>query len=218
MPCSFRLLRAGHDSWSDGLQQAVHVGRIEWTAFCLNRLLCGIDGKTVVDTILEADVAGCNSMMHAANDNTSGFSGLSVRLLAQAASFSVTDFNSKPKAVRRILNTCDRHGFTPAMACVSLGNTVGLSAFVALGARLWDKNVNTHMSRNQIAMLEASVSKMGAGNNENVRNMIRSLQTKSNEEEPCSYCGKPPKQDMGRLLFCSRCNRYVREGRCYIFL
>lgn len=97
------------------------------------------------------------------------------------------------------------------MASISVGNEVGLSAFVTLGARLWDKNVNTHLSPQKIAAMQSMVDCMGEGNDENINNAIRAFQTRSNEQEPCSFCGKPPKEEVGRLLYCSRCNR---SGYC----
>lgn len=207
MPCSFRLLRSGHDEWGDGLRQAAHFGRIEWIAFCLNRLICGIDDKSVEETILETDVAGCNAMMHAANDNFSGYSGLTTRLLVQAASFSASDFDDKTRTIRRVLNTTDRHGFTPALASISLGNASGISAFVTLGARLWDESVNKNMSSTEMAMVKAAIDRIGSGSDTRLNSAIRAIQTRSNEKEPCSFCGNPPKQGMERLLYCGRCNR-----------
>jgi len=85
MPCCFRLSRGGAKDWAAGLQQAVHFGKIEGAAFFLNRLLERIDGKSLVTTMLQTDEAGCNTMMHAANDMQSGFSWLSIRLLVHAA-------------------------------------------------------------------------------------------------------------------------------------
>lgn len=42
-------------------------------AFCLNRLLDKIHGGivSIVDDIPETDSVGCNTVMHAANENTS---------------------------------------------------------------------------------------------------------------------------------------------------
>ena len=67
MPCTFRLTREGKRDLGAGLQQSCHFGVIEWQAWCLNRLIEGIDdGRlSVVDAILEKDSQGCNAMMHA---------------------------------------------------------------------------------------------------------------------------------------------------------
>lgn len=213
MPCTFRLLRSGDENFAGGLQQAAHFGKVEWVAFCLNRLLTGFAGKSVLDTILVADEQGCNAMMHACNDNFSGLSGLTIRLMAQAVSFETADVDAKPKAIRKVLNTTDGSGFTPALACISIGNTAALSALVDLGARLWDKNINSKMTRSQQASLQATIALTKSRADSDTQNMIRALESMSNEQDACSYCGKPPKRAGERLLYCSRCNRASYCGR-----
>jgi len=206
MPCTFRLLRSGDDEWSSGLRQSVHLGKIEWVAFSLNRLIEKIDGDRhkIVDVILEKDEYGCNATMHAANDNTSGYSGLSIKMMVQAVSFSTKDFNQKAKVVRKILNTVDNSGFTPAMACVSMGNVDGLAAFVELGARLWDPKTNRKMAKSIEYACKSLVHTKMLIADPVTRNLITALQTTSEERECCSYCGK---SSATKLLYCSRCNR-----------
>lgn len=54
----------------------------------------------------------------------SEYSGLTIRMLVQAASFSTKDFDEKAKVVRMILNTVDTGGSTPAMASVVMKRIV----------------------------------------------------------------------------------------------
>ena len=142
--CTMRLTREGKDGWGGGLQQAAHFGRSEWIAFCLNRLIEKIDrGKlSVTDVILEQDIHGCNSMMHAVNDTHSGYCSLSIRMMVAATAYSIVDPHEKEKAVRRILNTFDEnHGFSPSLAAASLMNIKALECFRDLGAKLLDSKV-----------------------------------------------------------------------------
>ena len=232
---------------------SVHKGKVDWTAFCLNRLLCRIDdGKhTVLKTILARDQHGCNAMMHAANDNFSGFSGLSIRMLVQATATSfVYNVNDKVRgtgsgsaynnngrdgddttwsgtndhgdddgdnqqiyppcnvnvqshqhtstsqertsAVRKVLNTSDLSGFTPAMACVSVVNMSGLTALVDLGARLWDKETNRKMPHHLQAAVRTLIKEKSLTSDTNTRNLFRAIQSATEEREYCSYCGKCP--------------------------
>ena len=199
MPCCFRLTREGAKDWAAGLQQAVHFGKIEGAAFVLNRLLEGIDGKSVVPTMLESDEAGCNSMMHAANDMTSGFSWLSIRMLVQAASFSTSDPNEKEMAVRTVLNKADNFGFTPALASCSLMNHATMEVFAQVGARLYDKKINGRAATKLMKahdMIMGQLDCMG----EDIANLTRAL--KSTSDELCSYCGRSPEK---KLLSCGRC-------------
>ena len=149
MPCTFRLLRSGKRNWDEGLRMSCHLGIVEWTACALNRLIENSgDGKqTVVDEILKGDEGGCNSVMHAANDNSSGYAGLSIRMLVQAASFSTKGFDEKAEVMRKVLNTADRGGATPAMASAVMENHSGMEALVDLGARLTDSKVNKKKSK-----------------------------------------------------------------------
>jgi len=201
MPCTFRLLRSGHSEWEDGLQQAVHFGRVEWVAFALNRLLSGVDGRSVLDVLIEPDPDGCNTLVHAANDKYSGFAGLTVRLLAQAVSFSEPDIAKKPGSIRKMLNS-GRRGSTSSMDCIGVENMVALAAFVDLGARLWNSK-----GESKRWVLEQIIEENGLERDENAMNLIRAIETRSNELVPCSYCGKPPTRAKDKLLYCSRCNR-----------
>lgn len=205
MPCCFRLLRAGQDDWADGLQQSAHFGSIEGVAFILNRLIEKVDGGrlSVVDAILKPDSASCNAMMHAANDTTSGLAGLTIRLLVQAVAFSTADVHEKDKNVRRILNTTDDHGYSPALASASLMNVAAMEGFVQVGARLWDTKTNGRISAAEQSMLDMSLNALGGmTQNPAVGNLIRALKTTSEERECCSYCGKSSESN---LLRCSRC-------------
>ena len=179
MPCTFRLTREGKRDLAAGLQQSCHFGVIEWQwqAWCLNRLIEGIDeGRlSVVDAILEKDTQGCNAMMHAVsvsscryhpghlvsstdlpfcyrtsqvNDQASGYAALTIRMLVQAVSFSTSgDPQAKEKAVRRVLNTADDAHFSPPMAAISLRNLNAMEGFLQVGARYWDKKINGKLPR-----------------------------------------------------------------------
>lgn len=199
MPCCFRLTREGAKDWAAGLQQAVHFGKIEGAAFVLNRLLERIDGKSVVPTMLESDEAGCNTMMHAANDMNSGFSWLSIRMLVHAASFSTVDPTEKEMAVRTVLNKADNFGFTPALASCSLMNQPTMETFAQVGARLYDKKINGKAKTKLMQMHDMIMGKLDAMG-EDVANMTRAL--KATSDELCSYCGRSPEK---KLLSCGRC-------------
>jgi hypothetical protein len=199
MPCCFRLTREGKDDWGSGLQQAVHFGKIEGAAFVLNRLLEGIDGKEVVPTMLESDEAGCNAMMHAANDMDSGFSWLSIRMLIHAASFSTVDPSQKEMAVRTVLNKADNFGFTPVLASCSLMNQATMETFAQVGARLYDKKINGKAATKMMKMHDMIVSKLDCMGEE-FANMTRAM--KATSDEVCSYCGRSSEK---RLSSCGRC-------------
>ncbi len=199
MPCCFRLTREGCKDWAAGLQQAVHFGKIEGAAFVLNRLLERIDGKSVVPTMLESDEAGCNSMMHAANDMNSGFSWLSIRMLVHAASFSTVDPTEKEMAVRTVLNKADNFGFTPALASCSLMNQPTMETFAQVGARLYDKKINGK-AKTKMMKMQDMIMKQLDSMGEDVANMTRAL--KATSDELCSYCGRSPEK---KLLSCGRC-------------
>ena len=200
-PCCCRLTREGKKDWGAGLQQAAHFGKIEGLAFVLNRLLEKIDGnrKTLVDYMLETDSAGCNTMMHAANDQSSGYSWLSIRMLVHAASFSTPNPDEKEKAVRTVLNKADSHGFTPALASCSLMNRMAMETLAQVGARLYDDKINgraTSQSMRMVQMMTRQLDSMGG----EFEHMIRTL--KSTSDEICSYCGKCPETKLSR---CGRC-------------
>lgn len=199
MPCCFRLTREGAKDWAAGLQQAVHFGKIEGAAFVLNRLLERIDGKSLVPTMLESDEAGCNTMMHAANDMSSGFSWLSIRMLVHAASFSTVDPTEKEMAVRTVLNKADNFGFTPALASCSLMNQPTIETFAQVGARLYDKKINGKAQTQMMKMHDMIMGQLDAMGEE-VANMTRAL--KATSDELCSYCGRSPEK---KLLSCGRC-------------
>ena len=204
MPCTCRLTREGKDDFGAGLQQACHFGCVEGVAFCLNRLIEQIDGGrlTVVKAILEKDQAGCNAMMHAANDKQSGLAGLSIRMLIQAVAFVTPDAEAKEKNVRTVLNTADNHDFSPALASVTLMNESAMDAFVHVGARLWDAKVNGSISQQGKSMVEMSVGAVEQMGTPQVKCLIRALKTTSEDRECCSYCGNSPE---GKLLNCGRC-------------
>ncbi|KAK1744158.1 hypothetical protein QTG54_004691 [Skeletonema marinoi] len=199
MPCCFRLTRGGAKDWAAGLQQAVHFGKIEGAAFVLNRLLERIDGKSLVPTMLESDQAGCNTMMHAANDMNSGFSWLSIRMLVHAASFSTVDPTEKEMAVRTVLNKSDNFGFTPALASCSLVNKATMETFAQVGARLHDKRINGKQLSKMVKM-HNSIMRQFDSMGEDIANLTRAL--KATSDELCSYCGRSPEK---KLLSCGRC-------------
>jgi len=201
MPCTFRLTREGKDGWGAGLQQAAHFGRSEWIAFCLNRLIEGIDGGklSVTDAILDTDHAGCNSMMHAANDTHSGYCGLSIRMMVAATAYSIVDPHEKEKAVRKILNTFDDAGFSPSLAAASLMNIKALECFRDLGAKLLDSKIKrvSNQVQDMVRTMESQLPMM----NPQVGNLVRAIQN-GGGTECCNHCGSVPD---GKLLACGGC-------------
>lgn len=197
-----RLTREGKDGWGAGLQQAAHFGRSEWIAFCLNRLIEGIDGGklSVTDAILDTDSASCNSMMHAANDTHSGYCGLSIRMMVAATAYSIVDPREKEKAVRRILNTFDDAGFSPSLAAASLMNIKALECFRDLGAKLLDSKVNGRVS-NQVQDMVRTMESQLPMMNPQVGNLVRAIQN-GGGTECCNHCGSVPD---GKLLACGGC-------------
>lgn len=189
--------------------EATHFGRSEWVAFCLNRMIEKIDGGklSVVDAILERDSAGCNSMMHAANDTNSGFSSLSIRMMVAATSYSTPDVYEKEKAVCRILNTFDNHSYSPALAAASLINIKALEVFSELGAKLLDSKVNGRISQQAQQMLRMTEQQLPRMNPQ-VGSLIRAIQN-GGGIQCCNYCGNSPENlcACGGCWFVKYCNR-----------
>ena len=98
----------------------------------------------------------------------------------------------RTSAVRKVLNTSDLSGFTPAMACVSVVNMSGLTALVDLGARLWDKETNRKMPHHLQAAVRTLIKEKSLTSDTNTRNLFRAIQSATEEREYCSYCGKCP--------------------------
>jgi translation initiation factor IF-3 len=218
MPCCFRLLRSGDvKDWGEGLQSAAHQGSIEALCFFLNRLLSGIDGVTVLEAILAEDKMGCNAVMHAANENFTGFSGLTMRLLAHAASFSAGEEASEVRMrnVRRVLNTADRSGYTPSLAAITMRNEHALAALVSMRAKLYEKESKKkkkkdNEKKNKLPVsIQMQVSAVLADKNmtPRFRNLVRSIESSTNDHASCSFCGRPPASKETRLAACSRCQR-----------
>jgi len=213
MPCSYRLLRSGCSDWGDGLRMAAHKGNIDVLCFFLNRLLSGVTGCTALKAILEQDEMGCNAMMHAANDNFTGLSGLSIRLMTHAASFKPGPSKGKDvcissKDASLALNSTDRSGYTPAMASVSLRNESALAALVGLRAKLYVKKDGVMSSAHQ-KMSEILVQQLlnDPSIRERFRSLLRSIRACTNDNASCSYCGKPPRSRVEKMPHCSKCLR-----------
>lgn len=218
MPCACRIVRSGvtAEDWGGGLQMAAHNGRIEWLCFALNRLLEGTSEKSVYETILMRDEQACSTVMHAANDTHSRLCGTTLRLLAQAVAFSTPNSADKREKVRDILESEDDYGMFPALAAVSLRNSIAVAAFADLGARVWDNN-NNDTSQNGItpAMKRGVVQSAEQSEDETLRKLVKTLQANTEERECCAYCGKTPRSRKKPLQACSRCGRaFYCDEKC----
>jgi hypothetical protein len=223
LPCSLRMLRSGIvTNWGDNTMMAAHAGNIKVLCFVLNRLLAGVDGRNVVDTLLERDQYGNNSVIHAANDVTTGFSGLTMRLLAHAASFQSKDPSVASEAleqvrmsnVRKILNAIDLTGFNASMAAIALRNACALDALVSLRAKLFDekrtgKKNRAKAKKGNSSLIQGTILSVmdDPTCSDRIKNLIRSLQSSSNDHTSCSFCGRPPNSRDEPLSRCVRCLR-----------
>ena len=224
MPCACRIVRSGVTStdWADGLQMAAHGGRIEWLCFALNRLLEGASDKSIYDIILERDEQGCSTIMHTANDVHSKLSGLTLRLLSQAVAFSTPNSEEKRAKVRAILESEDTWGMFPALAAVSLNNTVALAAFADLGARFWDDDAVDQPTSSGItnSMKSSIIQQAGTSGNETMKDLVKAIKANADGRNCCAFCGKSPRGNAPPLQACSKCGRALYcdedcQGRAY---
>ena len=212
MPCACRLVRGSGISssdWASGLQMAAHNGRIEWTAFALNRLIEGASDKSVYEIILEGDKQGCNSCHHAANDMHSRLCDTTLRLLAQAVAFCEPNSEEKRAKVRAILEADDTWGMSPALAAVSLNNTVALAAFADLGARFWDNDGGSKATPGGAtrAMKEGVIKYAERSGSTTMQSLVKAIQANTDGRECCAFCGKIPRGGKKPLQACSKCGR-----------
>ena len=212
MPCACRLVRGSGISsrdWASGLQMAAHNGRVEWTAFALNRLMEGASDKSIYEIILERDEQGCSTVMHAANDVHSRLCDTTLRLLAQAVAFCEPNSEEKRAKVRAILEADDTWGMFPALAAVTLNNTVALTAFADLGARFWDNDGGSKATPGGATrdMKENIIKHAERSGNTTMQNLIKAIQANTDGRECCASCGKSPRSRKKPLQACSKCGR-----------
>ena len=207
MPCCCRIVRSGGRDWGAGLQGTAHVGSIDALCFYLNRLCDKKEGA--LPYMLERDKYGCNAIMHAANDNVSGLSATSIRLLAHAASLQ-----GGTKSARRLVNSTDTNGYSPAAACITTHNETGLRALLGLRGRLWPSvKKSKHEYRMKMPKdlkktlkMTLKFKKSDPTCTPKFRMLINAIVANSNDKASCSHCGKTA-VGKRKLLACGICRR-----------